>query len=155
MGHTGSHRERKRERETPYTPPPDTNTDPVHAPLPRVQKLQVNELESKSDAYETKFTAGMTKIDKLIDVIGRCFLTLDCKKPEEEEGGGRGERIKEDNLLLYLGAVEQRGNTILQIKSAQAMVSANSPSNRPPDNLTCRRSLIISVLKWVDKIVCI
>uniref|UniRef100_A0A7S0WV22 ODAD1 central coiled coil region domain-containing protein n=1 Tax=Pyramimonas obovata TaxID=1411642 RepID=A0A7S0WV22_9CHLO len=77
---------------------------------------QVQDLQHKSDAYESKFASSMGKMDGLIAVVGRCFHKLGCVKPEEG-----GDRIREDNLLLYLGAVEQRGNTLLQIKSAQGV----------------------------------
>jgi len=75
---------------------------------------QTSELQTRSDAYETKFSSSTRKLDGLITGVSHSFANLECRKPEVEE---LGDRITENNLLAYLGSIEERANEILQFKS--------------------------------------
>ena len=106
------------------------------------RKKQLKELsdkllatERKADAYETKHKDAMKTMLQLKDGIWKIYNKIGCNTPANRELLGE-EGVNTENMMQYLGIVEQRTNEILQMyAAAQATAKGEaSDENRAVDD---------------------
>ncbi|EEH60297.1 outer dynein arm docking complex 2 [Micromonas pusilla CCMP1545] len=106
------------------------------------RKKQLKELsdkllatERKADAYETKHKDAMKTVLQLKDGIWKIYNKIGCNTPANRELLGE-EGVNTENMMQYLGIVEQRTNEILQMyAAAQATAKGEaSDENRAVDD---------------------
>ena len=75
------------------------------------EKLQ--KMEAKADLYEKKHEEAMKTVNTLKAGVWNIFNKIGCNTPAVREMLGEG-NVTENNLVQYLGIVEQRTNELLQ-----------------------------------------
>jgi len=73
--------------------------------------------EAKAEMYESKYQAAMKTVNALKDGIWKIYNKIGCNTPANREMLGE-EGVTEQNMMQYLGIIEQRTNEILQMYAA-------------------------------------
>ena len=80
-------------------------------------ETRLQKTESKADAYESKHSSALKTVNSLKSGIFNIFNKIGCNTPAVSEMlGDHG--ITEQNMMQYLGIIEQRTNEILQMYAA-------------------------------------
>ena len=77
-------------------------------------ETRLSKTESKADAYESKHGAAIKTVNALKAGILNIFNKIGCNTPAVMEMLG-DQGITEQNMMQYLGIIEQRTNEILQL----------------------------------------
>ena len=97
-----------------------------------LQKLEkrLKTAEQKSNTYDQKYKEATLTLHLLKDGAWRMYNKIGCNTPSNRELLG-DEGVTENNVMQYLGVVEQRTNEILQMFAASQanMASANANAN--------------------------
>ena len=97
-----------------------------------LQKLEkrLKTAEQKSNTYDQKYKEATLTLHLLKDGAWRMYNKIGCNTPSNRELLGN-EGVTENNVMQYLGVVEQRTNEILQMFAASQanMASANANAN--------------------------
>mmetsp|Transcript_22591 Transcript_22591/g.31476 ORF Transcript_22591/g.31476 Transcript_22591/m.31476 type:complete len:541 (-) Transcript_22591:280-1902(-) len=96
------------------------------------RKQVIEDLESelemtckKTESYVSKQGTAAERIRLLMEAIVSIFHAIGCVAPEDTEGAVA---LKESNMLMFLGIVEQRANEILQIQATANMYAVALPT---------------------------
>lgn len=97
-----------------------------------LQKLEkrLKTAEQKSNTYDQKYKEATLTLHLLKDGAWRMYNKIGCNTPSNRELLG-DEGVTDNNVMQYLGVVEQRTNEILQMFAASQanMASANANAN--------------------------
>tara|TARA_B110000459_G_C16601533_1_gene491295 strand:+ start:28 stop:1575 length:1548 start_codon:yes stop_codon:yes gene_type:complete len=97
-----------------------------------LQKLEkrLKTAEQKSNTYDQKYKEATLTLHLLKDGAWRMYNKIGCNIPSNRELLG-DEGVTDNNVMQYLGVVEQRTNEILQMFAASQanMASANANAN--------------------------
>jgi len=81
--------------------------------------------------YETKYQAAMKTVNALKDGIWKIYNKIGCNTPANREMLGE-EGVTEQNMMQYLGIIEQRTNEILQMYAAGPPAHSSPLVSTPP-----------------------
>ena len=84
-------------------------------------ETRLSKTESKADMYENKHGAALKTVNALKTGILNIFNKIGCNTPAVMEMLG-DQGITEQNMMQYLGIIEQRTNELLQLYATQAAV---------------------------------
>ncbi|KAG7493384.1 hypothetical protein JOB18_007570 [Solea senegalensis] len=87
-----------------------------HRSLLRDIDGQLKETESKADHYESKASIISKILDKIKTGVNSTFSKLQCDRSVMEDMLGLSKGISENNIMFYLGLVEQKTNELLTIQ---------------------------------------
>ncbi|XP_032904088.1 coiled-coil domain-containing protein 114-like [Amblyraja radiata] len=84
-----------------------------------MQKIetQQEELSKQCELYESRLTVGKKILDQLKTGIESLFNKINCDRSILDEMLGSSSGIRDNNVMQYLGLIEQRTNELLSIQS--------------------------------------
>lgn len=85
---------------------------------------ETNLVTSDADKAEVRLTEVKKIMDQLTVAVASVFDKIKCDPSALKEMLGRDDSVTEDNIMQYLGAVEQKTNELLKVQlSLQVKVS--------------------------------
>lgn len=81
----------------------------------KLENRQIN-ASKEADAFEDKHKAVMKILDQLKDGIQSLFDKINCDKNALGDMLGAQEGMTEQNVMQYMGPIEQRTNELLKIQ---------------------------------------
>mmetsp|Transcript_28818 Transcript_28818/g.35017 ORF Transcript_28818/g.35017 Transcript_28818/m.35017 type:complete len:526 (-) Transcript_28818:1065-2642(-) len=93
------------------------NTDNQRKKILKDLEERLQKTEAKAELYEQKYAAAMKTVNALKVGIWNIFNKIGCNTPATRELLGEG-GVTEQNMMQYLGIIEQRTNEILQMYAA-------------------------------------
>ena len=93
------------------------NTDNQRKKILKDLEERLARTEAKAEQYEKKYEAAMKTVNALKTGIASIFKKIGCDTPANLEMLGN-EGVTENNMMQYLGIIEQRTNEILQLYAA-------------------------------------
>ncbi|XP_078281491.1 coiled-coil domain-containing protein 114 [Rhinoraja longicauda] len=84
-----------------------------------MQKIetQQEDLSKQCESYESRLTVGKKILDQLKTGIESLFNKINCDRSILDEMLGSSSGIRDNNVMQYLGLIEQRTNELLSIQS--------------------------------------
>ncbi|XP_059808076.1 coiled-coil domain-containing protein 114 isoform X1 [Hypanus sabinus] len=80
-------------------------------------ETQQEEVSKQCELYESRLTAGKKILDQLKTGIESLFNQINCDRSILDEMLGSSSGIRDNNVMQYLGLIEQRTNELLSIQS--------------------------------------
>ncbi|XP_072888109.1 coiled-coil domain-containing protein 114 isoform X1 [Hemitrygon akajei] len=80
-------------------------------------ETQQEEVSKQCELYESRLTAGKKILDQLKTGIESLFNQINCDRSILDEMLGSSSGIQDNNVMQYLGLIEQRTNELLSIQS--------------------------------------
>ncbi|XP_062889439.1 coiled-coil domain-containing protein 114 [Mobula hypostoma] len=80
-------------------------------------EAQQEEVSEQCELYESRLTAGKKILDQLKTGIESLFNKINCDRSILDEMLGSSSGIRDNNVMQYLGLIEQRTNELLSIQS--------------------------------------
>ncbi|XP_051895096.1 coiled-coil domain-containing protein 114 [Pristis pectinata] len=80
-------------------------------------ETQQEEMSKQCELYESRLTVGKKILDQLKTGIESLFNKINCDRSILDEMLGSSSGIRDNNVMQYLGLIEQRTNELLSIKS--------------------------------------
>ena len=93
------------------------NTDNQRKKILKDLEERLAKTEAKADQYDKKYEAAMRTVNALKVGVQSIFSKIGCNTPENMGLLGN-EGVTENNMMQYLGIIEQRTNEILQLYAA-------------------------------------
>merc|ERR1711988_1910227 len=93
------------------------NTDNQRKKILKDLEDRLSKTEAKAEQYEQKYNAAMKTVNSLKVGIQSIFNKIGCNTPANMEMLGN-QGVTENNMMQYLGIIEQRTNEILQMYAA-------------------------------------
>merc|ERR1712070_719692 len=93
------------------------NTDNQRKKILKDLEERLQTTEAKAEQYEKKYEAAMKTVNALKVGIQSIFNKIGCNTPANLEMLGN-EGVTENNMMQFLGIIEQRTNEILQLYAA-------------------------------------
>jgi hypothetical protein len=85
-------------------------------------EAKLRRAETKAEAYDQKYADATETVATLKENIWNIFLKLGCNTPKNRELLGE-DGVTDENMMPYLGVIEQRTNEILQMFAASKAAS--------------------------------
>lgn len=102
------------------------NTDNQRKKILKDLEERLQKTEAKAEQYEKKYEAAMKTVNALKVGIQSIFNKIGCNTPANLEMLGN-EGVTENNMMQFLGIIEQRTNEILQLYAATQVCRRCAP----------------------------
>mmetsp|Transcript_37189 Transcript_37189/g.91942 ORF Transcript_37189/g.91942 Transcript_37189/m.91942 type:complete len:559 (-) Transcript_37189:205-1881(-) len=104
------------------------NTDNQRKKILKDLEDRLAKTEAKAEMYEQKYQAAMKTVNALKDGIWKIYNKIGCNTAANREMLGE-EGVSEQNMMQYLGIIEQRTNEILQMYAASQAAARGEDIN--------------------------
>jgi len=104
------------------------NTDNQRKKILKDLEERLQKTEAKAEMYESKYAAAMKTVNALKEGIWKIYNKIGCNTPANREMLGE-EGVTEQNMMQYLGIIEQRTNEILQMYAASQAAARGEDVN--------------------------
>ena len=107
------------------------NTDNQRKKILKDLEERLAKTEAKADQYDKKYEAAMRTVNALKVGVQSIFSKIGCNTPENMGLLGN-EGVTENNMMQYLGIIEQRTNEILQLYAATQLQARDASDGGGP-----------------------